>query len=115
MRSPDEVHQDQSQILDMIQATSSELVVQMGELDLSLDRVLALEVGDRISVGPAVLEITQIGKECHTRCAIFHRVGDCVMPREGIFAEVLAGGVVRPGDALVVDEVRDQEPAVPQP
>jgi MOSC domain-containing protein YiiM len=61
-----------------------------------------LPVGARLRVGPEVLlEVTQIGKECHQRCAIFHQVGDCVMPREGIFARVLAGGTVRPGDAVV--------------
>ena len=60
-----------------------------------------LPVGARLRVGREVLlEVTQIGKECHQRCAIFHQVGDCVMPREGIFARVLAGGTVRPGDAV---------------
>jgi MOSC domain-containing protein YiiM len=62
-----------------------------------------LPVGTRLRLGPeALLEVTQIGKECHQRCAIFHQVGDCVMPREGIFARVLAGGTVRPGDAVVL-------------
>lgn len=48
-----------------------------------------------------LLEVTQIGKECHTRCAIYHQAGDCVMPREGIFARVLAGGDIRTGDGLI--------------
>ncbi len=48
-----------------------------------------------------VLEVTQIGKECHTRCAVSHQAGDCVMPREGIFARVLAGGRLRAGDPLL--------------
>ena len=62
-----------------------------------------LELGTRLAVGDeAELEITQIGKECHDRCAIYHQVGDCVMPREGIFARVLRGGKVKPGDSIRV-------------
>ena len=61
-----------------------------------------LPIGSRIELGETVLEVTQIGKECHTRCAIFYQAGDCVMPKEGIFAKVLSGGVVRPGDDIVV-------------
>jgi len=61
-----------------------------------------LPVGTRLQLGAkAQVEVTQIGKECHNRCAIFHTVGDCVMPREGIFVRVLQEGVVRPGDAIV--------------
>uniref|UniRef100_A0A831XL76 MOSC domain-containing protein n=1 Tax=Geobacter metallireducens TaxID=28232 RepID=A0A831XL76_GEOME len=62
----------------------------------------SLPVGTRLAVGETLLEVTQIGKECHTRCAIYHQAGDCVMPREGIFARVITGGVVRPGDAIAV-------------
>ena len=62
--------------------------------------LLALPIGTRLSVGVAELEVTQIGKECHTRCAIYHQAGDCVMPKEGIFARVLRGGTVKPGDAV---------------
>jgi MOSC domain-containing protein YiiM len=47
-----------------------------------------------------VVEVTQVGKECHNRCAIYHQVGDCVMPREGIFARVLKGGTIVPGDGI---------------
>lgn len=61
-----------------------------------------LPVGAKVSVGEALLEITQIGKECHTRCAIYHLAGDCVMPKEGIFAKVLRGGTVRPGDSVAI-------------
>lgn len=62
-----------------------------------------LPVGTRMRLGNQVLvEVTQIGKECHNRCAIFHQVGDCVMPREGIFAKVLAPGTIRPGDPIAV-------------
>jgi len=59
-----------------------------------------LPVGARFRIGEAVLEVTQIGKECHTRCAIYHQAGDCVMPREGIFARVIRPGTISPGDAI---------------
>lgn len=65
-----------------------------------------LTVGCRVCIGAeAVLEITQIGKECHDKCAIFFKVGDCVMPREGIFAKVIAGGEIRIGDAVRVTPI----------
>jgi len=63
----------------------------------------AVAPGDFISVGDSVvLEVTQIGKECHTRCAIYHRIGDCIMPSHGIFARVKRGGLVRKGDAVTL-------------
>ena len=65
-----------------------------------------LPVGARLRAGSGVLlEVTQIGKECHARCAIFDAVGDCVMPREGIFTRVLTGGLLRPGDSIAVEPV----------
>jgi len=61
----------------------------------------SLPVGTRLSIGQdAVLEVTQIGKECHTGCAIFRQVGKCIMPKEGVFARVIRGGVVKAGDEL---------------
>jgi MOSC domain-containing protein YiiM len=61
----------------------------------------SLPIGTRLIVGEAVeLEVTQIGKVCHERCHIFYTVGDCVMPREGIFARVLRGGEVATGDTI---------------
>jgi len=54
----------------------------------------ALPIGTRLSVGDAVLEVTQIGKQCHHGCAIYRAVGDCVMPREGIFTRVIRGGEI---------------------
>ena len=60
----------------------------------------ALPVGTRFRVGEALLEMTQIGKECHTSCAIRKMTGDCIMPREGVFAKVLKGGVIRKGDTI---------------
>jgi MOSC domain-containing protein YiiM len=62
----------------------------------------SLPIGTQLTVGAVLIEITQIGKECHTRCAIYHQAGDCVMPKEGIFARVLHGGVVKPGDLIEV-------------
>ncbi|TAL24134.1 MAG: MOSC domain-containing protein, partial [Nitrospirae bacterium] len=61
-----------------------------------------LPVGTRITIGEIELEISQIGKECHTRCAIYYQAGDCVMPKEGIFVRVLKGGKIREGDVIVV-------------
>jgi len=62
-----------------------------------------LPVGTRLAVGgAALLEITQIGKKCHNKCNIHKTVGDCIMPREGVFARVLRGGVVRKGDPIQV-------------
>ena len=62
-----------------------------------------LPVGTQLKVGENVLmEVTQIGKECHTRCAIYYQAGDCVMPREGIFTRVLKGGTVKEGDPIAV-------------
>ena len=62
----------------------------------------ALPIGTELRIGKALLRITQIGKECHDRCHIFFTVGDCVMPREGVFAEVLEEGEVRTGDAIEI-------------
>ncbi|MCX8022690.1 MAG: MOSC domain-containing protein [Syntrophorhabdaceae bacterium] len=67
--------------------------------------LVSLPVGTKLKVGDGViLKISQIGKECHTRCAIFYQVGDCVMPREGVFAEVLTDGEVKVGDEIEVIE-----------
>lgn len=66
-------------------------------------RLWDFPVGTLMKLGPeALVEVTQIGKECHNRCAIFHQVGDCVMPREGIFARVIKRGEVKPGDVVQV-------------
>ncbi len=62
--------------------------------------LIGLPVGTRLNAGPARVRVTQIGKECHHRCAIYYQAGDCVMPREGIFVEVLKGGEVTVGDTL---------------
>ena len=61
-----------------------------------------LPVGTRLRVGEVLLEVTQIGKECHAHCAIRQQVGDCVMPREGIFTIVLEEGTIRAGDTITI-------------
>jgi MOSC domain-containing protein YiiM len=64
---------------------------------------LRLAVGSRLTVGDSVLlEVTQIGKECHSGCAIMRQVGSCVMPKEGVFAKVITGGTARPGDQVAL-------------
>lgn len=60
----------------------------------------SLSIGDRISVGDTLLEVTQIGKECHSKCEIFKITGDCIMPKKGIFCAVIKGGRVKKGDVV---------------
>ncbi|MBI4371141.1 MAG: MOSC domain-containing protein [Elusimicrobia bacterium] len=63
--------------------------------------LVSLPIGSRIRIGSdVVFEVTQIGKECHARCAIYALAGDCVMPKEGIFARVIQGGMVKAGDGI---------------
>lgn len=65
--------------------------------------LMRLKLGERLMVGKeAILEISQIGKVCHTRCEIFYQAGDCVMPREGVFAKVVMGGAIKGGDEIKV-------------
>lgn len=67
--------------------------------------LVSLPIGAKMSIGDGVeVEVSQIGKECHTRCAIYYQAGDCVMPKEGIFVKVLKGGRIRKGDKVVVGE-----------
>ncbi|HSH71316.1 MAG TPA: MOSC domain-containing protein [Deferrisomatales bacterium] len=67
--------------------------------------LLALPLGTRLGVGDqVVLELTQHGKECHNRCAIYYQAGDCVMPREGVFAKVICPGEIHSGDPVEVRE-----------
>jgi len=61
----------------------------------------SVKVGDRLKVGTsAIVEVTQIGKECHTRCAIYNKIGECIMPEQGVFAKVIQGGEVKTGDSI---------------
>ena len=64
--------------------------------------LVSLPVGTQLRLGEARVEVTQIGKVCHERCAIYYQAGDCVMPREGIFVRVHEGGRVRVGDAIEI-------------
>ena len=63
-----------------------------------------LPVGTKFKCNDVVLELTQIGKECHSCCAIFEKMGECIMPREGVFTRVLHGGVISVGDELTILE-----------
>ncbi len=66
--------------------------------------LLSLPIGTRLRIGKEVLlEITQIGKECHSGCAVFQQVGKCVMPEDGVFARVLSGGTVKAGDEIRIE------------
>jgi len=81
--------------LELVPGIYAENLTTSG-LDLS-----GVKPGDELRVGQHIkLRITQIGKECHTNCAVYHMVGDCAMPREGIFCEVVEGGTVRPEDKI---------------
>lgn len=68
-----------------------------------------LPVGTRFRCGDALLEMTQIGKECHSHCEIYQAVGDCIMPREGVFARVLHGGEIQIGDELEIVPSSDSD------
>ncbi|MBU1261682.1 MOSC domain-containing protein [bacterium] len=73
--------------------------ITTAEIDL-----LSLDVGKQIRIGQEViLQISQIGKICHDRCAIYYQAGDCVMPREGIFAQVIKGGMIKAGDKIITE------------
>jgi MOSC domain-containing protein YiiM len=65
----------------------------------------SLSLGTQVVIGKDVLlEVTQIGKDCHAECAIFREVGNCIMPKEGIFAKIICGGVVKAGDPIEVQD-----------
>jgi MOSC domain-containing protein YiiM len=67
--------------------------------------LVSLPIGTEIRIGDSILlRVTQIGKECHERCAIYYQAGDCVMPKEGIFAEVINEGEVKVGDEIIIDQ-----------
>jgi len=71
--------------------------------------LISLPVGTQLKLGnSAICEITQIGKECHSPCIIYHTVGDCIMPREGIFVRILTGGTIKYGDNIEV--IKKQTP-----
>lgn len=69
-----------------------------------------LPVGTRFRIGDVVLELTQIGKDCHSHCEIYKRMGDCIMPREGVFTEVVTGGHIKVGDVVRLIEPEKDRP-----
>jgi len=71
--------------------------------------LVSLPIGTRIAIEKDVLlEVTQIGKECHSGCAVFQQIGKCIMPKEGVFARVIRGGLVKAGDQISVCTVGDK-------
>lgn len=90
--------------LDVVAGNFAENITTEG-LDLT-----ALKVGTHITIGDTELVISQLGKICHTRCAIYHQAGDCVMPREGIFGVILKGGIIQVGDSITITD-RVSKPA----
>ncbi|MDO8688162.1 MAG: MOSC domain-containing protein [Dehalococcoidales bacterium] len=67
--------------------------------------LFSLPIGTKVDVGgEVILEITQIGKECHTKCAIYHQIGQCIMPQEGVFTRVIRGGLVKAGDEIRIEK-----------
>lgn len=109
----DDAHAD-STTHRQVSLMAEESIQKMRDLGLDVDHgdfgenlttegieLVSLPVGTEVSVGDeVVLEVTQIGKECHTPCAIFYQVGQCIMPEEGIFTKVVRGGTVRTGDEI---------------
>ena len=70
----------------------------------------SLPVGTLLRCGDVLLEMTQVGKECHTHCAIYQRMNDCIMPREGVFARVLSPGVISVGDEMTIEQPSEKKP-----
>ncbi len=99
-----------------ISLLSVESIKKMQDLGLDVDSgdfaenittegldLLSLPIGTKMTLGSEVeVELSQIGKECHTRCAIYYQAGDCVMPKEGVFVKVLKGGTLQTGDRIIV-------------
>lgn len=69
-----------------------------------------LPVGTKFQCNDVILEMTQIGKECHTHCQIYHKMGDCIMPREGVFAKVIHGGTISVGDEMTMIPIKEDRP-----
>lgn len=64
--------------------------------------LIHLPVGTKLRSGEVLLEVTQIGKECHSHCEIYHKMGECIMPSNGIFSKVLHGGIIKTGDEISI-------------
>ncbi|MFC1952935.1 MOSC domain-containing protein [Chloroflexota bacterium] len=112
----DDAHAD-STTHRQVSLMATESIQKMRNLGLDVDNgdfgenlttegieLVSLPVGTKVSIGSdVILEVTQIGKECHTPCAIFYQVGQCIMPEEGVFTKVMQGGTVRTGDEIKVN------------
>lgn len=70
----------------------------------------SIPVGTKFRAGDAVIELTQIGKECHSHCEIYKKMGDCIMPREGVFTRVVKGGIIKPGDEITMLPLEEERP-----
>lgn len=92
--------------LDVVAGNFAENITTEG-LDLP-----SLKVGTHLKIGESELVISQLGKICHTRCAIYHQAGDCVMPREGIFGVVLEGGNIKIGDKIEIEDKVSEAAAI---
>lgn len=92
--------------LDVVAGNFAENITTEG-LDLP-----SLKVGTHIAIGESELVISQLGKICHTRCAIYHQAGDCVMPREGIFGVVVKGGTIRVGETIEILDIVSEAAAI---
>jgi MOSC domain-containing protein YiiM len=94
----------QESIDKMIERGASELVAGNFAENLTTEGIelFSLPVGTKMEIGEVLAEVTQIGKLCHKGCAIRDLVGDCIMPREGIFVRVMEGGIIRPGDEIKI-------------
>lgn len=92
--------------LDVVAGNFAENITTEG-LDLT-----SLKVGTHLTIGQSKIVISQLGKICHTRCAIYHQAGDCVMPREGIFGVVLEGGSIRVGDNIEIQDTISEAAAI---
>lgn len=99
-------------IRKMLNSTEEDLRIGYGDFAENITTrgvdIASLKPGDMLKFSSGVtLEVTQIGKECHSGCAISQQVGDCVMPKEGIFAKVITAGQIAPGDDFVVEVISD--------
>ena len=93
--SMEDINTMKDKLPDLVPGSFAENLTTEG-IDLA-----SLAIGDKLTIGESLLEVSQIGKECHTHCEIYHRTGDCIMPQKGIFCKVLRGGKVKTGDAIV--------------
>jgi MOSC domain-containing protein YiiM len=101
--------------VSLLDQESIDKMVAMGVKDLTPGKfaenittknihLYSLPIGTRLRIGGIELEVTQIGKECHQHCQIYHQVGVCVMPLEGIFTRVITGGIMKPGEKIEIFE-----------